>query len=130
MFSLDDLPDKLVVTIWDNKYKTQDKHPDIRLHMKTDDDWEPEPTLVREGASIGAGAIILPGLTIGRWAMVGAGAVVTRDVPNHALVVGQPARPAGHACTCGRTLKQDGDTWRCANCDATFQFDPAEASAR
>jgi len=49
-------------------------------------------TLVKRGASIGAGAVILPGLTIGEGAMVGAGAVVTRDVPDHALVVGSPAR--------------------------------------
>ena len=112
---------------------TNDRHPRaIKADgsPKTDDDWEPEPTLVREGASIGAGAIILPGLTIGRWAMIGAGAVVTRDVPDHALVLGNPAKHAGHACTCGRTLKQDGDIWRCASCDATFQFDSAEASTR
>ena len=96
----------------------------------TDDDWEVEPTLVRAGASIGAGSIILPGLTIGRWAMVGAGAVVTRDVQDQALVIGNPARNAGYACTCGRTLKQDGDTWRCPACDATFQFESSTASAR
>ncbi len=97
---------------------------------KTDDDWEPRPTLVREGASIGAGAIILPGLTIGRWAMIGAGAVVTRDVPDQALVIGNPARRAGYACKCGQTLTRDGDTYRCPACDATFKFESAEASAK
>lgn len=49
-------------------------------------------TVVKRGASIGAGAVILPGITIGEGAMIGAGAVVTRDVPDHALVVGSPAR--------------------------------------
>lgn len=52
-----------------------------------------EPTIVRRGASIGAGAVILPGLVIGEGAMVGAGAVVVADVPAHATVVGNPARP-------------------------------------
>jgi UDP-2-acetamido-3-amino-2,3-dideoxy-glucuronate N-acetyltransferase len=62
------------------------------------------PTLVRHGATVGANATVLPGLTIGRWAMVGAGAVVTGDVADHALVVGNPARQAGWACECGRPL--------------------------
>jgi UDP-2-acetamido-3-amino-2,3-dideoxy-glucuronate N-acetyltransferase len=62
------------------------------------------PTLVRRGATVGANATVLSGLTIGRWAMVGAGAVVTADVADHALVVGNPARQAGWACECGRTL--------------------------
>ena len=61
-------------------------------------------TLVRRGATVGANATVLSGLTIGRWAMVGAGAVVTADVADHALVVGNPARQAGWACECGRTL--------------------------
>lgn len=64
-------------------------------------------TRVREGASLGAGAILLPGLTIGRFAMVGAGALVTRDVPDFALVYGSPAQVHGHVCRCGRTLKFD-----------------------
>ena len=61
-------------------------------------------TLVRRGVTVGANVTVLSGLTIGRWAMVGAGAVVTADVPDHALVVGNPARQAGWACECGRTL--------------------------
>jgi len=64
------------------------------------------PTLVRRGATVGANATVLSGLTIGRWAMVGAGAVVTADVADHALVVGNPARQAGWACACGRTLPE------------------------
>jgi UDP-2-acetamido-3-amino-2,3-dideoxy-glucuronate N-acetyltransferase len=64
-------------------------------------------TLVRRGATVGANATVLSGLTIGRFAMVGAGAVVTADVPDHALVVGNPARQAGWACECGRTLPAD-----------------------
>src|SRR5262249_51621365 len=72
--------------------------PDGRL--KAADDWEVTPTLVRRGASLGAGAVIRCGVTIGAFALVGAGAVVTRDVPPHALVVGNPARVVGHVCRC------------------------------
>ena len=61
-------------------------------------------TRVREGASLGAGAILLPGVTVGRFAMVGAGALVTRDVPDHALAYGSPARVHGHVCRCGNPL--------------------------
>src|SRR5215213_10774081 len=77
-------------------------------------------TLVRRGATVGANATVLSGLTIGCWAMVGAGAVVTGDVPAHALVVGNPARQTGWACRCGRTLPADlacpgcGRAWRSA----------------
>jgi acetyltransferase-like isoleucine patch superfamily enzyme len=71
------------------------------------------PTVVRRGASIGAGAVILCGVTIGSFATVAAGAVVTRDVVDHALVVGSPGRLAGWVCRCGVTL--DG-TQTCPNC--------------
>jgi UDP-2-acetamido-3-amino-2,3-dideoxy-glucuronate N-acetyltransferase len=65
------------------------------------------PTLVRKGASIGANATIVCGITIGELAMVGAGAVVTHDVPPHALVAGNPARRIGWVCTCGERLGGD-----------------------
>lgn len=61
--------------------------------LQTDDDWQAVPTVVKRGASIGSGATILCGVTIGENAMVGAGAVVTRDVEAEATVVGSPARP-------------------------------------
>ena len=66
-------------------------------------------TLVRTGASLGAAAVLLPGITVGRWAMVGAGSLVTRDVPDFALSYGSPARVHGHVCRCGKTLRfEDG----------------------
>jgi acetyltransferase-like isoleucine patch superfamily enzyme len=71
-------------------------------------------TVVREGASLGAGAILLPGVAIGRFAMVGAGALVTRDVEDFALVYGSPARLHGHVCRCGLTLRFDGGHGTCA----------------
>lgn len=61
-------------------------------------------TLVREGASIGANAALKCGITVGQWAMIGAGSVVTRDVPNFALVYGVPGRHQGWACACGARL--------------------------
>jgi UDP-2-acetamido-3-amino-2,3-dideoxy-glucuronate N-acetyltransferase len=74
--------------------------------LKSDADWEVGKTLVQYGASIGAGAIILPGVTVGRFALVGAGAVVTRDVAAQALVVGNPARQLGFVCMCGQRLQR------------------------
>lgn len=63
--------------------------------LQTDDDWSVLPSIVRRRASIGSSATILPGITIGEGALVGAGAVVTRDVPDHAIVAGVPARVVG-----------------------------------
>lgn len=74
--------------------------------LKRDADWEVGHTRVCYGASIGAGAIVLPDVTIGRFAMVGAGALVTRDVPDHGLVVGVPARLVGYVCQCGERLRE------------------------
>ena len=76
--------------------------PDGKL--KSADDWEITPTLVKYGASIGAGSVIVCGITIGEFALVGAGSIVTKDVPPHALVFGNPARHHGHVCRCARRL--------------------------
>jgi acetyltransferase-like isoleucine patch superfamily enzyme len=89
-------------------------HPEGELRL--DGDWVNEPTLVHSGASIGAGAVILPGVTIGWWAMIGAGAVVTRDVPDPGLVTGNPAYVNGYVCQCGHPLEMEGNGWRCPNC--------------
>jgi UDP-2-acetamido-3-amino-2,3-dideoxy-glucuronate N-acetyltransferase len=76
--------------------------PDGKL--KNADDWEVTPTLVKYGASIGAGSVIICGVTIGEYALVGAGSIVTRDVPPHALVFGNPARQNGYVCHCAHRL--------------------------
>ncbi len=75
-------------------------------------------TLVREGASIGANATIVCGHTVGRWALIGAGAVVTTDVPAHALMLGIPARKAGWVCECGELLKEN---LHCEKCGRTYE---------
>lgn len=106
---------------------TNDKHPRAVLpdgSLSTDDDWTVSPIWVRQGASIGAGAVVLPGVTIGPWAMAGAGAVVTRDVPAHGLVTGNPARLRGYVCRCGRNLDSRGETWHCPACDEAYVLPP------
>ena len=65
------------------------------------------PTLVKSHATLGANSTIICGVTIGRYSFIGAGAVVTRDVQDHALVVGNPARQVGWACVCGERLDED-----------------------
>ncbi|MBE9473007.1 MAG: N-acetyltransferase [Chloroflexi bacterium] len=91
--------------------------------LKTDADWEVSPILIRRGASIGAGAVVLPGVTVGEFAMVGAGALVTRDVPAHGLVYGNPARLHGYVCHCGRPLIElENGQWKCEVCNESYTF--------
>jgi len=87
---------------------TNDKLPravNPDMTRKGSADWTVSPTRVKTGASLGANATVLCGLTIGRWAMVAAGAVVTKDVPDHTLVVGNPARFVAWVCACGQRLE-------------------------
>jgi UDP-2-acetamido-3-amino-2,3-dideoxy-glucuronate N-acetyltransferase len=73
-------------------------------------DWEVTPVLVRYGSSIGAGAVVVAGVEVGRFATVGAGGVVTRNIPSHALVAGSPAHRIGWVCACGaRLVDANGD---------------------
>ncbi len=78
------------------------------------------PTLVKTGATIGANATILCGITIGKYALIGAGAVVTDDVADCAIVVGVPAKQKGWACKCGVPLK--GRKLTCKNCGSSYQL--------
>jgi len=73
-------------------------------------------TEVKKGATIGANATIICGNSIGRYAMVGAGAVVTEDVPDHALVIGTPARIVGYVCKCGERLEEAEEASLCSRC--------------
>ncbi len=91
--------------------------------LKGADDWEVGRTRVRYGASLGAGSILVAGVTVGRFALVGAGAVVTRDVPDHGLVVGNPARLIGYVCACGHRLQPSaGTTMRCSACGSEIEL--------
>ena len=87
-----------------------------RAHIRRMD--EARPTLVKRGATLGANCTIVCGVTIGSFAFVGAGAVVTKDVPDHALIYGNPARIQGWVCACGEKL--DGEL-RCPVCGAAYK---------
>ena len=72
--------------------------------------------MIRRGASIGANATIVCGITVGRYALVGASAVVTRDVPDHAVVYGNPAKIRGWACRCGNVIESEAEVLNCPEC--------------
>jgi acetyltransferase-like isoleucine patch superfamily enzyme len=93
--------------------------------LKSAGDWSAGSTHIEYGAAIGAGSIILPSRRIGRFAMIGAGSVVTRDVPGHVLVVGNPARPIGYVCACGDRLGHSSgasERFACQQCDAEYEL--------
>ncbi len=81
-----------------------------------------EETYVARGASIGANATIMCGVSIGEWAMVGAGSLVTKDVPAHAMVYGTPAKIQGYVCQCGKDLVLDGSQVACS-CGKDYRFE-------
>ncbi|MBN2567243.1 N-acetyltransferase [Candidatus Woesearchaeota archaeon] len=90
---------------------TNDKNPravNPDGSQKSVSDWRVAETRIRRGASLGANSTIVCGVTVGEWALVGAGSVVTKDVPAHGVVWGNPARLRGHACVCGAVVKQEG----------------------
>ena len=95
---------------------TNDEYPRAvngDLTLKSADDWHAVGVTIGDGASIGARAVCIAPVTVGEWALVAAGAVVTKDVPAHALVVGVPARRIGWVGKVGRPLERDGDVWVC-----------------
>ena len=83
-------------------------------------------TLIREGASIGANATIVCGHTVGRWAMIGAGAVVASNVPEYTLMLGVPAKPAGYVCKCGARMSFENGKAECAACGRKYRKNEKE----
>jgi UDP-2-acetamido-3-amino-2,3-dideoxy-glucuronate N-acetyltransferase len=98
--------------------------------LKKDADWQVNPIVIKRGASIGAGSVVLPGVTIGEFALIGAGAVVTRDIPPYGLGYGNPARLHGYVCICGQVLTPSKDShgqeeqgvWICPTCNNRYEF--------
>lgn len=101
---------------------TNVRHP--RAAFSRAPDWD--RTLVEDGATLGAQSVLVAPVRVGRCAMVGAGAVVTRDVPAHAIAVGHPARIVGWACACGETIARGGhaplQSVHCAACGSETRF--------
>jgi UDP-2-acetamido-3-amino-2,3-dideoxy-glucuronate N-acetyltransferase len=96
------------VFIGPNAILTNDRYPRAVTatgELARGDDWTVSPIELRDGCSIGAGAVVVAGTVVGRFATVGAGAVVTRDVPDYALVAGNPAQRMGWVCACGTRLR-------------------------
>lgn len=116
-------------TVFTNDRFPRAATPDLRRLLPSDPDEHTLPTLVREGATIGAQSTIGCGLTIGRFATVGMGSVVTRDVPDFVLVTGNPARAVGYVCACGLPLVRgahgllDGPAEvECSACGALYEI--------
>ncbi len=108
---------------------TNDLYP--RSHST---DWKIVPTLVKKGASIGAGTVVICGLTIGEYAMIGAGSIVTKGIAPHALTYGNPAKIRGFVCKCGRRLTKEEEHQKdvlmvCPICDEKYEI-PKEEYAK
>jgi UDP-2-acetamido-3-amino-2,3-dideoxy-glucuronate N-acetyltransferase len=93
--------------------------PTPRSHVSRRDEYV--ETRVKRGATIGANATIVCGVTLGECSLIGAGAVVTKDVPPHALVVGVPGRQAGWVCRCGVPLAMADGAGKCGRCGTSYQ---------
>jgi acetyltransferase-like isoleucine patch superfamily enzyme len=94
-------------------------------NLKGTEDWVVTPIVIRYGASLGANSTIVPGVTVGSFALVGSGSVVTRDVPEQGLVYGNPARLQGYVCRCGQKLVEmtqtpEGKQGSCPKCQVTY----------
>ena len=87
------------------------------------------PTLVKRGATIGANSTIVCGTTIGKYAVIGAGAVVKTDVPDYAIAVGVPAKQKGWACKCGTTLKLNDNHTACLYCGNEYKIENGRLAA-
>ena len=109
-----------------------DKHPraiNADGSPKADSDWVFSKGTVRYGAAVGGGAVVLPGINIGPMAVIGAGAVVSRDVVDRGVVYGNPARLHGFACDCGHKLTKHGAShFVCPNCAREYDIPAAEPS--
>jgi len=129
------------VFIGPNAILTNDRFPRAITptgELARGDDWTVSPIELRDGCSIGAGAVVVAGTVVGRFATVGAGSVVTRNVPDYALVAGNPARRLGWVCACGARLHSGGviagpdpapdASLACPRCGRSYRFNPAQAT--
>ena len=109
-----------------NDMRPRAVNPDFSL--KAADDWILSKTLIKRGAALGANSTIRCGITIGEWAMVGSGSVVTKDIPDHGLVYGNPAHLHGFVCSCGTQLEKKSEKsqtilTKCPSCGSEVEID-------
>lgn len=106
------------VFIGPNAVFTNDLYPRSKAYLD-----KPLPTLLKQGCSIGANAVVLAGRTIGRFAMIGAGAVVTKDIPDFTLWFGNPARQIGYVCRCSKQLGIDDTAEVACPCGRRYRLE-------
>lgn len=115
------------VTFTNDKLPRSPRMPEARARYASKEAWLCRSRVCR-GASLGACSVILPGVTVGAYAMVGAGAVVTRDVEPHALVAGHPAKRVGWVCRCGGKVGSPGEA--CGGCRAGLEAPEASTGGK
>ena len=105
------------ITIEDNVHIGPNATFTNDLYPRSKHNFEISKTLVKQGASIGANATIIAGITIGEYALIGAGSIVTKNIPNNTLWMGNPARQRAYVCNCGQKLDE---SLHCRNCDSKY----------
>jgi acetyltransferase-like isoleucine patch superfamily enzyme len=116
---------KCGVSIWDGITIEDDVHigPNVAftndLYPRSKHNFEISKTILRHGASVGANATIIAGITIGAFALIGAGSVVTKNIPNNTLWMGNPARQTAYVCDCGQKLDE---CLHCKQCDSDYRI--------
>ena len=107
------------VFIGPNAVFTNDIYPRSKVYHE-----QPDKILIKTGATIGANAVIVAGHTIGEYAFIGAGAVITKDIPPYTIWLGNPAKMAGYVCACAKRLPtpQVNSTSKC-DCGKSYKFD-------
>jgi acetyltransferase-like isoleucine patch superfamily enzyme len=106
------------VAFTNDRFPRSPRMPQVRDRYAGPERWL-ERTVVERGATIGANATVLPGIRLGRYSLIAAGALVTADVPPFALMVGSPARQVADVCRCGQKLVGDYRTAACSHCGET-----------
>jgi UDP-2-acetamido-3-amino-2,3-dideoxy-glucuronate N-acetyltransferase len=116
---------KCGVSIWDGITIEDDVHigPNVAftndIFPRSKHKFALARTVAKQGASVGANATIIAGNTIGEYALIGAGSVVTKDIPNNTLWIGNPARQTAYVCNCGQKLDSD---LHCGSCDSDYKL--------
>jgi UDP-2-acetamido-3-amino-2,3-dideoxy-glucuronate N-acetyltransferase len=107
------------ITIEDNVHIGPNVNFTNDLYPRSKHNFDIAKTVIRHGASVGANATVLAGITIGEFSLIGAGSVVTKNIPNNTLWIGNPARKVGYVCNCGHKLPE---TLQCSFCNSEYKI--------